>query len=402
MLLSAYLPADGAAVVRATVQRRASSLPLLIASLASYSSPMLVCLILSPKCNDSGCSRAQHPHLQTEYRFAPGVFWSQIIRLQASYQATEAVTFAMNGNTEGLNSLFVRGLASPADVSDTRGYSLLRWALYSNQYQTCQFLVHAGADPDYRYNFPRIHEIVIGLRFGDLTEDLKQNPDTVNAQDAMGRTPLLWAAARVDEKAVATLLAFGADPNIVDIQWSGPVAFLGYKIGSPLNCAARNASDPPLIKTLLDFNAKVDACGVDGRTALIHAARTNNFEFALMLLEHYANINWKSSSGPTPLTTAVMYNSHAVLKLLLGRWWEYNNSPRLKGPRLLQAVAQYADLETILILSGTDHFRLKYDMQYQTCDFEKVLHDRHDADEKLIRAFADFLSVIGEQVPEES
>lgn len=99
--------------------------------------------VLSPKCNDSRCLRAQQPHLQTEYWFPPGVFWSQIIRFQASYRSNtgpsfqlktlrripdsaEAVTFAMNGNIDGLKSLFVRGLASPADVSDTRGYSLLR------------------------------------------------------------------------------------------------------------------------------------------------------------------------------------------------------------------------------------------------------------------------------------
>ncbi|KAJ2989658.1 hypothetical protein NUW58_g3359 [Xylaria curta] len=442
--------------------------------------------VLSPKCDNTRCLRTQQLQIQTEYWFPPGVFRSQIIRFQATYQSVigpsfqlktlrrvpdtaEAVTFAMNGNIEGLKSLFIRGLASPVDVSDTRGYSLLRWALYSNQYKTCGFLVHAGADPDYRpkaltdnsprskasdiilqgglsretvealscmtrssdwaenQNFPCVHEIVIGLRFGDLVEVLKKNPGSVNSQDAMGRTPLLWAAARGDETAVVTLLAFGADPNILDIQWSGPVAYSadrnhtactmilleagaetdvelpgGYKIGSPLNCAARNATDPLLIKTLLDFDAQVDACGVDGRTALIHAARTNNLEFALILLEYNAQINWTSSNGQTPLTTAVTYNSHAVLKLLLDRWQEYNSCPRLKGPHLLQVVAQYADLETILILSTTDHFKLKYDKNYCTGEFATLLNERHDADEKLIRAFAELLAIIEEQVSEDS
>ncbi|KAJ3551789.1 hypothetical protein NPX13_g11275 [Xylaria arbuscula] len=99
--------------------------------------------VLSPKCDDSRCLKPQQPQVQTEYWFPPGVFWSQIIQFQATYQSTtgpsfqlktlrrvpdtsEAVTFAMNGNIEGLKSLFVRGLASPVDVSDTRGYSLLR------------------------------------------------------------------------------------------------------------------------------------------------------------------------------------------------------------------------------------------------------------------------------------
>jgi len=51
---------------------------------------------------------------------------------------------------EGLKDLFKRGLASPRDVSTTRGYSVLRWAMYGKQYQTCKFLFHASADPDYR------------------------------------------------------------------------------------------------------------------------------------------------------------------------------------------------------------------------------------------------------------
>lgn len=108
------------------------------------------------------------------------------------------------------------------------------------------------------------------------------------------------------------------------------------------------------------------------------------------------------SSGQTPLTTAIIYNSHDVLKLLLDRWQEYNSCPRLKGPHLLQVVAQYADLDTILIPSATTHFRLKYDMHYCIGEFETLLHDRHDADEKLTSAFAELLLIIREQVSEDS
>ena len=275
-------------------------------------------------------------------------------------------------------------------------------------------------------NFSRAHKIVTGLVGGDLAEELRRDPESVNAQDAMGRTPLLWAAARGDKVACVTLLNFDADPNIIDVYWSGPVAYSadrdhtectrilleagaktdveipgGYKIGSPLNCAARNASDPLLIKTLLDFGANVDACGVDGRTSLIHAARTNNVDFALLLLEHNANINAIATTGHTPLTTALMNNSHGVLKLFLDRWQDYNDCPRLKGPNLLRLTAQYADIETIMILSNTNHFKLKYDLVYSTGDFETLLAQRHDADDKLTHAFNLFLQVIRENLSQE-
>jgi hypothetical protein len=123
--------------------------------------------LLSPKCNTDACQKSQSSRITLEYWFPLGFFSSTIVRMQAGYQhntgmlfqldtlrrvsdTAQCVNFALNGNIEGLKYLFSHGLASPRDVSTTRGYSLLRWALYGKQYQTCEFLVYAGADPDYR------------------------------------------------------------------------------------------------------------------------------------------------------------------------------------------------------------------------------------------------------------
>lgn len=140
--------------------------------------------LLSTKCDSKECEKAQVPNVNLEYWFPLGLFWSQIIRLQVGYQpnvgpqfslstlrrvsdSAQCVNFALNGDIDGLKDLFIRGLASPRDVSSTRGYSLLRvsqmlheigsvytkdtqWALYGKKYNTCKFLVHAGADPEYR------------------------------------------------------------------------------------------------------------------------------------------------------------------------------------------------------------------------------------------------------------
>jgi hypothetical protein len=146
----------------------------------------------------------------------------------------------------------------------------------------------------------------------------------------------------------------------------------------------------------------VDACGVDGRTSLIHAARTNNGPFALVLLENNANINAIATNGQTPLTTAITNNSHQVLKLLLDRWADFSDCPCLRGPDLLRTVAIYADLETLLLLSQTDHFRLQYDRDYSTDDFDSLLRERYDADEKHVSVFNDFMAVVREEKKMES
>ncbi|KAI9843806.1 MAG: hypothetical protein M1837_006066 [Sclerophora amabilis] len=268
-------------------------------------------------------------------------------------------------------------------------------------------------------HYTTLHRIILGLSLQDLEEEIRLHPEDVNTTDVMGRTPLAWAACRGDERSIVTLLRCGAKVNTLDIQHSGIVghaadrnyvtcvrllleagadpdiaAAFGHKVGNPLNVAARNASDPLLLKTLLDFGADVNSSGVDGMTGLIHAARRDNPSFATLLLEYGANINATSAAGHTPLTTAVVYNSHNVLQLLLDRWFEYSSCPRLTGPHLLQIVSLYADVETMTILTATDHLLLKYDQNYALGDFISRLTERPDATEKLIRAFDDLLSVI--------
>lgn len=157
--------------------------------------------------------------------------------------------------------------------------------------------------------FTKTHRVVLELSRQSLEEELLRHPEDINKQDAMGCTALAWAAARGDSRTVVTLLSHGANPNIIDSQISGPVSnaaargytacvrFLleagaapdppvpsGIRKGSPLNVAARNATDVLLLKSLLDFGAAVDSSGTDGCTALIHAARTDNSSFALLLL----------------------------------------------------------------------------------------------------------------------
>ncbi|KAK8059217.1 TPR Domain containing protein [Apiospora saccharicola] len=441
--------------------------------------------ILSPKCNDEECRGSRSSQVSMEYWF-PFSMWSTIVRLHMGYRpdfgpslhietlrrvpdSAQSVSFALDGNIEGLKYLFRNGLASPRDVSTTRGYTLLRWALYGKQYDTCVFLVHAGADADYKpiatsdnsprnkachflleggldrtavdalrtitngskylddfiddSKFTQAHKIVLGLSGKSLEKELILNQDQINIQDAMGRTALAWAAACGDSHSVVTLLRYGADPNITDVQLSGPlsnaaaqgqttcVQFLldagadpdpalpkGIRKGSPLNVACRNLRDPLLAKRLLDYGADVDQCGSDGRTGLFHAARNDNSSLAMLLLEYGAGINNLASSGDSPLTTAITHNSHSVLRLFLERWHEYSVCPRLRGPNLLETAAMFADSETVRILAATDHFRVKADKQYTLGDFRGKLLQRPDNTDELIAAFDEFLSIFNAAV----
>lgn len=433
--------------------------------------------LVNTECDSASRGKNQAAHVSVEYWFSLGFVWSKILRLQVTHQprigpqfglstlrrvstSAQCVNFALNGNIDGLKDLFKRGLASPRDVSTTRGYTVVRWAICGKQYQTCKFVFNAGANSDCRPiaasdNSPRnkahqlllmgglsedavealrcltqggdyideqyhtvLHRIILGLSMATLEEEIRLHPEDVNTTDVMGRTPFAWAACPGDDQAIVTLLSHSADVDTLDVQHSGVVGHAadrsyatcvrllledgadpdvasahGYRVGNVLTVAARNASDPLVLKTL-DIGANVDSCGIDGMTALIHASRRDNASFATLLLECGANINATSAAGQTLLTTAVANNSHNILRLLLDRWFGYSECPCLTGPHLLQLVALYADTETISIVRNTDHLHLKYDSSYVLGDFISRLSERSDVTEKLILAFEELMGVI--------
>lgn len=279
----------------------------------------------------------------------------------------------------------------------------------------------AASDWIEEQNFGKLHKIIVRLLLSSLEKAIADDPDSIDVTDAMGRTPLLWAAARGDHQVVQILLDHNADPNVMDMYLAPPVSYAadrghtlcvkllleagavaepilppGIQLGSPLNCAARNTKDPTLLKYLLTYGAQVDSTGVDGNTALTHASRTDNVRFAVLLLDYNADINAANINQQTPLTTAIMYNSHGVLELLLEHWEEFSTCPRLKGPNLLEITALYADVKTVNLLAETDPFKLKYDAEYSLRDFAKRLTERVDVTDELIHAFNELLLVLHE------
>ncbi|KAI0408305.1 ankyrin repeat-containing domain protein [Xylaria palmicola] len=353
------------------LQHRSSSPRLLSALLGKLTIVTAGLPILNSKCNIDACRGSLIRQVNLEYWFPLG-FWSTIIRMQVAYglsfgptlsletlrrvpDSAVCVNFAVAGNIEGLKHLFREGRASPRDVSTTRGYSLLRWALYSKQYATCVFLIRAGADSSYRPiaasdNSPRIkachflleggnsdetnealrtitngseylgdfiedsrftmtHRIVLGLSMKSLEEELILHTEDIDTQDSMGRTPLAWAAARGDNRSVVTLLRYGANPNIQDTQLSGPLS----------NAAAQGHTACVLL--LLDAGADAEPAlppGIQKGSPLSVAARNaKDPVLAKRLLDFGANVNSCTTDGRTPLFHAAKNDDIRLAILLL-------------------------------------------------------------------------------------
>lgn len=139
--------------------------------------------------------------------------------------------------------------------------------MYGKQWQTSKFLAHAGADIDYRPiahtdNHPRnkaiqrilmgsltaddiealnvicqgsmedfvdeqcytiLHRIVLDLSLRDLNEAILEDISLIDITNAMGRTPLAWAAFQMNVPMIITLLKYGARVNTLDVQYHSPV-----------------------------------------------------------------------------------------------------------------------------------------------------------------------------------
>ena len=101
--------------------------------------------VLNKACDFRVCRDRQNAAATVEYCF-PSWFVSMNLKLHLTYlpltgpqfqlsttrrvaDNSQSISFAMQGNTDGLRYLFGMGLASPRDVSDSRGFTLMRVSL---------------------------------------------------------------------------------------------------------------------------------------------------------------------------------------------------------------------------------------------------------------------------------
>ena len=227
------------------------------------------------------------------------------------------------------------------------------------------------------FNFPELTRAFLKLSGTDFYNVLASTPRlAIDGTDTTGRTTLAWAVSQGDEDAVKALLACGADPNHQDTGGSTPLHMSVY------------ASNPECLRLLLNAKADVDIKDNDGITALARAVILQDEpDFSELLLSHGAdiectpklnwaplrlaaenkhpkqvslllrkgaNINASEFYGKTAFHLAIMFNSSAVVKILLNNpGLDYERKSR-DGSTAIHLAAQYADVETLEILQAAD------------------------------------------------
>jgi ankyrin repeat protein len=109
--------------------------------------------------------------------------------------------------------------------------------------------------------------------------ELVERGADVNAAQADGATPLLWAVYHLDVPLVRTLLEHGANADATNRYGSSPLS------------EAVKAAHVELTGILLDAGADPASPNLDGQTALMLATRTGSIDVARLLVEHGADVN---------------------------------------------------------------------------------------------------------------
>lgn len=196
-----------------------------------------------------------------------------------------------------------------------------------------------------RRKFTRVHKIVLRLLYVDLEQELQTNTHAIDQIDNDGRSPLHWAVARGDSKAVDLLLRYGADPNKVDRIKQGPLR------------SSLKAEDPTCMKMLIKAGANVHQRDNWKQTPLIAALFYQNPEtYMAPLIKAGSDVNIQDHTGSTPLIQAAAGNHLQALRLLLENGAGVNIRDNLERTAFHHAIKSNAvEAMAILLTHGIDH-----------------------------------------------
>lgn len=262
------------------------------------------------------------------------------------------------------------------------------------------------------FDFPRLHELVLGLKRGSIEAELQKPGCDINAQDSAGNTALQWACLRGDQVTARLLLANHADPNASN-----------HVLGRTALMAACTRPSAPCIELLLEYSVDINAQSSNGLDALIYlveedrdpqpleeiaecarllvergislephgknlvwclarAARTQLIGAMEIMLEHGAQIDLQNNYGLTALARSVDWSAAHSVRFLLGKGASYTGGEKTDS-----------DGRTIL-----HHLALNPQLDVINALLEANLHglDPHDRDDEGFTA-EDYFSRVDER-----
>jgi len=161
-----------------------------------------------------------------------------------------------------------------------------------------------------RYRGPELYEAVLAADppldpFDRIVAGLADGLPAPDARTPDGFTALHIAAFAGNTQAARTLLAAGADPNVL--------ATASFAQVTPLGTAATFGANE-IAALLLEHGADTELTADHGFTPLHSAAQNDNRELVELLLAHGANRSASAESGKSPADVATGHEVKSLLR----------------------------------------------------------------------------------------
>ena len=393
-----------------------------------------------PSCNEFHCRSSPELSLKVVYQF-PRYIISRYIYIAMQYTPSSGPelllrmprvvpwshllwNYANIGNLSAIQKLFADGKASAYDVNP-QGSNALIYTRHGHNCSVAQFLLEQGADMDqpneidqtpsdlfWEYyfagqvscegsgfvrailrrsshvqtqSFSTLHKVILGMIPRDIVSELEISTAAIDVGDSKNRTPLCWATIHNNLQAVKALLAFGANPNIVDRWGHTPLDFAkrvdickalidaGVNVRAPSLDYGRSAlhqlfkttggcsveSDTvEIIDILVNAGIDVNLRDSDDETPLLNAIFSGHTLHVRRLLQLGANPNaFNKSSRESALHFAVIFDRYDMIRLLLEHGADYT-AVNVYGKTIGHLAARFASTKTISVLADSNLAKL--------------------------------------------
>eukprot|EP00731_Ephydatia_muelleri_P018008 Em0011g48a len=262
----------------------------------------------SHKCIRAVCSQSSYALSDSFGRTAFLLAASKACGLSKHLATASRNAVATQGNTELCN--YFLGKGSHWSEQDGEGRNCIHWALLSGAVECVSFLVsHKDIDgralcrqKDIRGSTP-LHYAAITGSVELLELIVARCQEDLSPTDALGWTPLLWAALCGRASAVSHLLEAK-----VPVTSCVPV--------QPLHAAASTGADE-VCWLLVEHGAEVNVRGPHSWTPLHYACRFGHAECVRLLLGLCAEVDCLTEELKTPLHIAALHGYTTILCQLL-------------------------------------------------------------------------------------
>jgi len=163
-----------------------------------------------------------------------------------------------------------------------------------------------------RFESHSIHEAAFKGNTEEILSHISSEPDSLNAKDFLGLTPLHRAAQAGQGAVVKLLLAKGAAVDSTDQDGNTPLHWAVF------------TGQSNIVEMLIQNRADLDAKSTGEKSALHLAVQQGFLPLSQMLLQAGANPNIATKYGETPMCIAVAAGDVAAVKLLLAYKADFN------------------------------------------------------------------------------